>query len=336
MKKKLTFTLCAMLFSTISLAANIPHYQGWWWNPYLSGTGVNIGQQWDTLVVTWYHFDDAGNGTYLTMSGKLNGNRLEAPLYRTTGPQPGNAYDPAQVNSTAVDTGTIIFHSLIQAELLYTYEGKKGSIELQRFIFKKSPLQHGTGSNYGYGSVYVKNRYCDYTQGTDHYTLTISPEAQAISQHINGYNEYYKNWDVANFEDGYSRIQTSAARSNFFITDGYQLTKNGNPVQLDDPVLASTCYYVFTIHRTEDGLQGVTGDRFDGGIGCNIGPGLLVFSADQYTYLTTTVHQVQATADSITFDYSAKASLYYPDTQGTCEENGTVVLRKYHLLYISD
>lgn len=114
-------------------------YQDWWWNPAQSGMGVNIGQQGDTLVVAWYHFDSKGNATYLMLSGPLEENRLSGILYRTTGPAPGPGYDRTSVKRTEVGTATLEFLSPGAATFDYTYDGKSGSIPLQRFLYTSPP-----------------------------------------------------------------------------------------------------------------------------------------------------------------------------------------------------
>ena len=133
------FLSTILLLSARQAFAFTPDYQDWWWNPAQSGMGINIGQNDDTLVIAWYHFDNKGQATYLMFSGPLAENRLSSTLYRTAGPAPGPGYDRADVHSTAVGTATIDFLSSGEATLSYEYDGQAGSIILQRFLYSELP-----------------------------------------------------------------------------------------------------------------------------------------------------------------------------------------------------
>ena len=140
MKGKVLSTAFALFLALTGFSAHAAtDYQDWWWNPALSGMGVNIGQQDTVLVVAWYHFSDDTRPTYLMLSGKLNGNRLSGDLYRTTGPAPGPNYDPAAVSSTAVGTASIVFASPTSATLDYDFDGKTYSMSLQRYTYNAIP-----------------------------------------------------------------------------------------------------------------------------------------------------------------------------------------------------
>ena len=140
MKKKVLQCVVALCFGagvmSASAATSVPDYQDWWWNPAQSGMGVNVGQQHDTLVVAWYHFDTDGTGTYLMLSGKVQNGRLEGDLIRTKGPVPGAGFNPAEVRRSVVGTASMVFSSVNEAVLNYQFDNKSGSIQLTRYLFR--------------------------------------------------------------------------------------------------------------------------------------------------------------------------------------------------------
>lgn len=119
-------------FSSLSHADN---YQDWWWDPQQSGMGFNVGHQGNTVVVAWYNYGEDGKASYLTMAGPLNGNVLKAGLYRGTGPAPGPGYSASEVKQTLVGEATVTFESNTKAQFMYSFDGKSGSIGLERFTY---------------------------------------------------------------------------------------------------------------------------------------------------------------------------------------------------------
>ena len=135
---KVFFVLFAS-FSSLPVSA-VVNVQDWWWNPAMSGMGINIGQQDATLTVSWYLYSDDGNPTFLLLSGNLQGNRMEGSLTRSTGPAPSASFDPSQVKRTTVGSASIVFDTLNSGTFSYNYEGKTGSFAIQRFTFKEQPI----------------------------------------------------------------------------------------------------------------------------------------------------------------------------------------------------
>lgn len=111
-------------------------YQDWWWDPAQGGMGFNIGQQGDTVFVMWFLYRDDGKATFLQLAGAMTDSQLQGSLYETTGPAPGPGFNAANVQATAVGTGSIRFTSEHDAVFTYSYGGKSGSINLQRYTFK--------------------------------------------------------------------------------------------------------------------------------------------------------------------------------------------------------
>ncbi|MEO8676109.1 MAG: hypothetical protein ABI569_11045 [Casimicrobiaceae bacterium] len=107
-------------------------YQDWWWNPDQSGHGLNIGQQDNILFVSWFTYDEQGQGMWLVTSGTLSGKTLTGNWSRTTGPKLGTPFDPLQVTTSTVGTVTITFADLHRAKMDWTVNAKSGTVDLVR------------------------------------------------------------------------------------------------------------------------------------------------------------------------------------------------------------
>lgn len=143
-----------LLLSTLTHAGN---FQDWWWDPQQSGMGFNVGHQGNTVVVAWYNYGEDGKASYLTMAGPLNGSVLKAGLNRGTGPAPGPGYSASQVKQTLVGEATITFESDMKAKFSYSFDGKSGAIELERFTY--SPVNITGNWNVATKSIF---KGCDY------------------------------------------------------------------------------------------------------------------------------------------------------------------------------
>lgn len=162
------------LFSPLSQADN---YQDWWWDPQQSGMGFNVGHQGNTVVVAWYNYGEDGKASYLTMAGPLNGSVLKAGLYRGTGPAPGPGYSASQVKQTLVGEASITFGSDNHAQFNYSFDGKEGTLALERFTYDTTDIT-------GTWSFVNKNTYvgCDnsgYNNQIDYGTMRITKKTAA-------------------------------------------------------------------------------------------------------------------------------------------------------------
>lgn len=133
------------LIAGVMLACSAGHvvaqnYQDVWWAPAQSGMGINVGHQGDTLIVAWNHYDADGSPAFMTLSGKLVNNVLEGQLQRTTGPAPGPGYNKDAVRASSPGTARIAFSGPNSATFTYNFEGKQGTIQLQRFTYAALPI----------------------------------------------------------------------------------------------------------------------------------------------------------------------------------------------------
>ena len=141
--------LCIVLVATAGSASATTNYQDWWWNPAQSGMGLNIGQQGNTIFISWFLYDSSGNSSFLTMSGTLTNNTVQGSLFRTTGPLPGPSFDPNAVTTTAVGSATMTFTSDTRATFDYSFDGLSGTLNLERFSFATIDLS----GSYQYASA---------------------------------------------------------------------------------------------------------------------------------------------------------------------------------------
>ena len=146
--------LSLMLFGCAGASQATDNYQDWWWNPAQDGMAMNIAQQGETVAVAWYHYDSQTNPAYLLLAGALVDGTVSGDLVRANGPLPGSAYDPASVTRTPVGTASMTFSSDRQAAFTYDYDGRSGTIALERFTIAEESLAGdwtfaSTGSNSG-------------------------------------------------------------------------------------------------------------------------------------------------------------------------------------------
>ena len=130
------------VFSLLGLVTHVPFavagdYKDIWWNASQSGMGFNLSQVGSTVFGAWYFYADSGQPTFLTFSGEIQNNRLSGPLFRNTGPAPSANYDASRVQSAAVGNAVMVFSANDPhvARFEYAFEGKTGTIDLQRFSF---------------------------------------------------------------------------------------------------------------------------------------------------------------------------------------------------------
>jgi hypothetical protein len=119
-----------------------PHddYTDLWWNPSRSGEALLVKQSSGLLFAVWVVYDNAGRATWYSMqpgswsrdAGVL---AFKGPMYRTTGPWWGGAFDASQVSITAVGQATFTPQIGGHARFDVTIDGTAASTTLQRMTF---------------------------------------------------------------------------------------------------------------------------------------------------------------------------------------------------------
>jgi hypothetical protein len=138
-------TVVAVFLSLVGITCAQPvNYQGLWWNsPPMSesGWGLNLAHQGDTIFATWYTYDTAGDGWWLSMTAsKIAEGTYAGALIETAGP-PFSAvpFDPTKVIRTAVGSGTLTFSDENNGSFSYSVKGVTQMKSLVRMAFGPVP-----------------------------------------------------------------------------------------------------------------------------------------------------------------------------------------------------
>ena len=139
------------LTTALDVFANPPppaNYEGLWWKAPSgseSGWGINLAHQGDIIFATWFTYDFAGKGWWLSMTAPkarpgAYPNTYSGTLYLTTGPA-FNAvpFDPAHVSATAVGSATLNFTDASNGTFSYAVYGFGGVKAITREIFGPLP-----------------------------------------------------------------------------------------------------------------------------------------------------------------------------------------------------
>ncbi|GHT93237.1 hypothetical protein FACS1894116_04830 [Betaproteobacteria bacterium] len=190
-KPKLLSCLAFALTVLCTPLVQAANYSGVWWNPTLSGMGFNFLHEGNTVAVTWYHYDDNSNSTFLNLSGNLNGTTLSGKLYRSHGTPPGPLYNASAITTTEVGSATLTFNSDNQATFAYNYDGKQGSFSVERFGFGDEKTynvnlevnHYGFGCGSSAGKNFVAQGTLRVTMHADGRFTVVSPSGYTYEQH---------------------------------------------------------------------------------------------------------------------------------------------------------
>ena len=133
------FTVGARMAQT-GFPGTVPavNYSGMWWNASESGWGLSISQgSTNQVFAVWFMYDTAGLPTWYTLElGSWTSTGLQSvysgSIFRYTGPNFANTFDPNEVVGTMVGTGTLRFDSAGTGRLDYTIAGTSGSKKIAR------------------------------------------------------------------------------------------------------------------------------------------------------------------------------------------------------------
>lgn len=112
-----------------------------WITPGESGWGLNVIHQGNTLFTSLFVYGQDSQPKWYFASGMVgDGQSFSGPLFETTGPFYGGAFDPRAVQTRQV--GTMAFVLGAQgASLEYTVDGVRVAKQLVRYTFRKTSLQ---------------------------------------------------------------------------------------------------------------------------------------------------------------------------------------------------
>lgn len=116
-------------------------YQGLWWRAPAaseSGWGVNIAHQGNVLFVTWFTYDEQGNGMWLVMSEgrRVDDASYNGVLYRTSGPAfSADPWNPSSVTRTEVGSATLTFNDRDNGTFTYRVNGVLQTKPITRLVY---------------------------------------------------------------------------------------------------------------------------------------------------------------------------------------------------------
>jgi len=141
-------SLCVAAAGIVSAA---PNFQGLWWNSPSgseSGWGINLAHQGDTIFATWFTYDTAGRGWWLSMTANRTvEGTYSGTLIESAGPAfSAIPFDPAKVTRTAAGSGTLTFSDADNARFTYAVRGAQQSKALARFAYGVVPTCAGASA----------------------------------------------------------------------------------------------------------------------------------------------------------------------------------------------
>jgi len=131
---------CALLVVCVGAHAQVPNYQGLWWNAAESGWGINFAHSGDQIFATWYTYDTTGRAWWLTMLAARTtptGNVYAGIIVTDTGP-PFNNFTGAAVPSV-VGAGTLTFADGNTGSFAYTVNGVTQTKAITRYDLGTGP-----------------------------------------------------------------------------------------------------------------------------------------------------------------------------------------------------
>lgn len=118
------------------------NYSDLWWSPSESGWGLSIVQgATNKLFAVWFVYNALGEPVWYTLQpGEWTSSNVyttyTGPIYKTTGPYFGGAFNPASVGISQVGIGTLSFRYANSGTFRYTVDGVQGAKNIERMIIE--------------------------------------------------------------------------------------------------------------------------------------------------------------------------------------------------------
>ncbi|MGF1528009.1 MAG: PhoPQ-activated protein PqaA family protein [Candidatus Competibacterales bacterium] len=118
--------------------ATLNTLDGIWWNPRQQGQGIQLLHTPGQIAAAWYHYDPAGNSTWVNFTAPLMGPLTDTAqatgeLRRFQGIGLGEPWDNAGITSEVVGEGTWQLRGPSSFELRYTLDGVEGVLNAVPF-----------------------------------------------------------------------------------------------------------------------------------------------------------------------------------------------------------
>ncbi|MFO1283519.1 MAG: hypothetical protein U1F51_13870 [Burkholderiales bacterium] len=152
----------AVVFAPVSPATVYPYdVADLWWSEAESGWGVQMIQQHGTVFATLYVYRaDTTTDFYVAVLAPATGLAWSGPVYHTSGPWYGGAWNPAQVAETPVGTMSFEAKGYGTGELKYTIGATSVAKNLTRMSIAND---HIGGTFVGAGRVIAADAPCTAT-----------------------------------------------------------------------------------------------------------------------------------------------------------------------------
>jgi len=120
------------------------NYQGLWWNApggSQAGWGIELAHQGETIYASWFTHDLTGRSWWLVMSARRRAdNAYTGTLFEMRGPPlAAEVFNPADVISTPVGSGTLKFSDPGNGTFDYTVKGIRQTRTIAKAVFGKVP-----------------------------------------------------------------------------------------------------------------------------------------------------------------------------------------------------
>ncbi len=106
-----------------SLHAAVTDFSDLWWNGSESGWGMQLVRGGDVTFATLFVYDAQSHPTFFTATLGSDGGSWLGPLYATSGPYYGDAFDASKVSARPVGVLTFTPSTSGSAQLQYTVDG---------------------------------------------------------------------------------------------------------------------------------------------------------------------------------------------------------------------
>lgn len=116
-----------------------------WWDSSESGWGIQLVQQHQTVFATMYVYrPDSTTDFYVAVLDPAGPSKWSGPVYHTTGPWFGGAWNPANVVESIVGSMTFTLKSFYTGELTYTI----GPVAVVKNLIRMSFANDHVGGNW--------------------------------------------------------------------------------------------------------------------------------------------------------------------------------------------
>lgn len=174
-----------MLLASLQSSASTfsTDYSDLWFNSNEAGWGANVIQQDNTLFATLFVYSTTGAPSWYVASAARytgqQGNSLvfSGPLYQTSGPYFGGAFNPSTVGVRQVGTATFTFANIGSGTLSYSVDGVSVTKSISRQTWANNNLSGAyMGASLGTFSGCILNGYFE-----DPALITINHSGSSIT-----------------------------------------------------------------------------------------------------------------------------------------------------------